>query len=107
MAEADVPAKFKRNRELRQEIALAVGIEPRDRYVVHDRGLRKRHLQAVARKLDVETNASVDELSIEELYKAICRVVGSKYQGTAGNQWRINRPNLKRLHRVLVEGGNP
>lgn len=107
MTDAVVPAKFKRNRELRHELCLAVGVQPGNRYLGQNRSLRKRHIRALAQELDVETDAPVDELTLEELYAVVCKAAGGEYQGNAGNQWGICRANLKRLHGALVQGGGP
>lgn len=94
--------KFLPTADLRREIVAAVGIDPDGRFGDPNTALRKRHLVAVARALGVTAEEPVAQLTLAELYPLICNAVGGTYQATAGNQWGINRPNLKRIHAAVT-----
>lgn len=99
--ETGAPLKYYRSNQIRDEICALVGVDPGDRFgVAETRGLRKRHLQAVARELGIEWE---DSITLRELYNLVCDEVGAEYNANAGNQWGMDRDCLKAIHQSLME----
>lgn len=100
MTMTDSGLRYKRNAELRAEIAALAGVET-DRYGPgSDRGLNKAHLLAVADRLGVESGEN-EEPTLARLYELVCEAVGETYEPTTGNQWGLQRKDLKAIHRAL------
>lgn len=101
---AEVPLQYKRNNDLRREIVIAAGIEDVERYDGVSTGLTRDHLLEIADALGVETERPLDELTLAELYPAVCDHVGCEYNANAGNQWKMGRSCLKAIHRAFIKG---
>jgi hypothetical protein len=95
--------KYKRNIELRREIAYTAGGDP-TRYGEEDprRGLVKADLQRIATQLQpADDDTDIAALDLRGLYETICRFADAEYSPNAGNAWALNRAALKAIHRVL------
>lgn len=96
--------KYRRNRELREEIVRAAGGEPAGHFDTPSRGIPKRHFLEIARALQpVDDETDLDDVTLAELYELVCEWVGTEYQGTAGCQWSLRRHHLKAIYRSLSE----
>lgn len=83
--------------EIRVEIAGHAGIET-DRYVTpSERRFTKAHLQQIS----TELGCDVEDMTLREIYWAVCRTVGVEYNSTAGCQWGLGRTQLKAILREL------
>ena len=90
--------------ELRAEIAYEVGCDP-TRYVGSDRRLDKEALQRLARALECSSGSEhIEQLPLRRLYPLVCESAGGRYNASAGNQWGINRDNLKAIHEAVEAG---
>jgi len=64
------------------------------------------HLRRVATRLQPDDDTTViEDLTLEELYHVLCSFLGTEYGSNAGNDYKIRRENLKRIHRAV--GGRP
>lgn len=96
---------YLRNAELRAEIVYSVGGDP-TRYT-ENVGLQKADVVRIARQLQPDGNdLDVEALRLGDLYDAVCEWAGGEYSPNAGNPWKINRENLKQIHRA-VEAESP
>jgi hypothetical protein len=90
--------KYRRNADLRLDIAGAVGIVDRARYA-HGKPYRKGDLYRIAR----EVGDPPDDMTLEELYRWLCDELDRDFAETGGCQWRLSRATLKALHRAVVD----
>jgi hypothetical protein len=94
-------AKYKRNSELRAEIAFLADI-PTDRYSASEQNrFTKAHLLDIARQL----GDPPEDLTLAELYPWVCEAAGTDYNANAGNQWGLDRDRLKAIRLALLEVG--
>jgi hypothetical protein len=93
--------RYRRNADLRREIAYAVGSDPSRYETGRDRCLLKHEVVAVGTQVTDRSQAALQRLSLAELYPLICQAVDEPYNGNAGNQWRLNRPALLAIHDAL------
>lgn len=98
--------KYLNNRELREQIAYAVGADP-SRYSDEAKKFTKSHVQQIAQQLQPEDNdLDVDAMALGDIYEAVCDWAGGDYSPNAGKPWGINRENLKLIH-TAVDGREP
>ncbi|UHQ96418.1 hypothetical protein [Natrinema halophilum] len=94
--------KYLTNGELREEIAYTVGGDPTRYGVDSERGLTKADVFRIAVAIEPDdTTVDLPDLDLEELYRVVCKWAGGEYNANVGNAWRINRPNLKRIHQAV------
>jgi len=93
--------RYRRNADLRREIAYAAGSDPSRYETGRDRCLLKHEVVAVGAQVTDRSQAALQRLSLAELYPLICQAVDEPYEGNAGNQWRLNRPALLAIHDAL------
>lgn len=90
------------NGELRGEIAYAVGADPTRYGPGSSLGLTKDEVLKVCERLrPPHSEVTLHECKLEPLYERACRWAGGEYQPNAGKAWKINRKNLKRIHRAV------
>lgn len=94
--------KYLTTGELREEIAYTVGADPTRYGAGTQTGLLKNHLQQVAITLQPpDTTITIENCDLEALYRSVCDWAGCEYNPNSGNVWKINRDNLKHIHRAL------
>lgn len=102
MNPAENPLKFKKNGELRKEIAYTVGGDPSRYGADSDKGLTKGDVFRLAVQLQPEdSDLDLTELRLRDMYDAVCRWAGTEYQSSAGRSWGLRRDNLKAIHRAI------
>jgi len=99
--------RYRRNADLRREIAYAVGSDPSRYETGRDRCLLKHEVVAVGTQVTDREAVELHALSLAELYPLICEAVGEPYEGNAGNQWRLNRAALLAIHDALAGVADP
>ncbi|MDZ7701789.1 MAG: hypothetical protein U5J98_06820 [Halobacteriales archaeon] len=99
--------RYLTNGELREEIAYAAGADP-TRYGAGKSGvgLKKADVLRIATQIQPDdSDVELNKLDLKGLYQVVCRWSGGEYKPNAGNAWKINRDNLKKMHQAI--GGRP
>jgi hypothetical protein len=90
--------RYKRNNEIRSEIADMAGIET-DRYENADSRFTKSHLKKIAKS--IQPNYTVEDMKLRELLVYVCVISDTEYQPTSGRQYGLRRENLKSIYETL------
>lgn len=102
MTEQQRQLKYCSNGVLREEIAYTVGVDPTRYGDGVQSGFLKEHLQQIAIALEPDdSEITIERCKLGPLYRIICDWAGGEYQPNSGNVWKINRENLKEIHRAL------
>lgn len=92
--------RYHRNPDLRERLSRHAGVEPGDRYRERDGGvgMPKEVVAELAHDVGVD---SADSLSLEGLYREICKALDMEPPASTGNLWKLRRAVLKELVRRL------
>jgi hypothetical protein len=93
-----------RNNEIRREIAYTVGHDPTRYQDVGSKHvcLTKAELLSIGEALrPADSDVAVGQLELIELYPQICEWVGLEYEPNVGNQWGLDREQIKAIHRAI------
>lgn len=88
------------NGELREHLAGLIGVDTTRYGPRSDRGLRKQDILVLAGVLNVGPEED-QSLTLEELYRRVCKASSVEYNATAGNQWSLGRRQLKAIIRAV------
>jgi len=94
----DEDLKYKRNNEIRSEIAEMSGIET-SRYEDNSKRFTKSHLRKIAET--IEENSTTSDMKLRELLVHVCVLSDTDYQPTSGRQYGLRRENLKSIYNTL------
>lgn len=96
--------KYKRVAQIREEILLACGVDPGDRFNDENRGIRKANLLlVVARVRPGNEHHDFAEMRITGLYQLLSEWTGVDHTPNSGRDWTMNKDLLKAVHREVTE----
>ena len=98
----DATLRYLTNGEIREQIAYTAGGDPTRYGADSDRGLCKADMLRIAEQVRPDGDETVlEDCTLSELLKLVCVWSGGEYRGNAGQQWGVQRENLKKIHRTL------